>query len=591
MITSVILRNLKQFQEQPFDDLGQFHLLVGQNNSGKSTLLHALAIWQFCVEEFRASKRKGGRGTEIILPNFTPLPLPDFKLLWHNKLERRYPETQEIDRKTGKPKKRQEFIYIEIEVKWQTAQNQTYMFTVRLRYNTRQSVYATPVDGWENFRQLDANGDPVKTVFPKIVYVPPTSNIEDQEQWKDDSVIRATVGRGRPGSVVRNMLLRALEADQKLEKPLRYPQPFHGLQQTIYDWFAIQVSAPIYRQGQDQFITATYRTGSGIELDWVNAGSGVLQTLIVLSFLYGFQPDVLLLDEPDAHLHVNLQRTLLTFLQRQPDVQMLIATHAEFIRRVDASQITFLTPEGPKRISRNDAAILALSEISNLDLLNLIERKLLIYVEGETDAEILRAWAEVLQDEPEFAPLKYAMTQVTFVPMHGGNAEKMKEYAEKHYEGARLLSQKAERIILLDRNEGKWNKIARDNPVLHVWQRRHIENYLLAPEAWKQVAYFNQFPLMASLVDSFFAEQGFAASIDWLSDTVEVLRTSNAKQLLFEARKERGDGFDALNARLYQGGLVLTRADIAHAMRPAEIHADVRDVFKLIQSKVGEVAA
>ena len=588
MITKVTIRNLKQFQEQSFDDLGKFHLLVGQNNSGKSTLLHALAIWQFCIEEFRASKRKGDRATEIILPNFTPLPLPDFRLLWYNKVDRRYPETGEVDTETGKPRKRQEFIYIEIEIQWHAGTGETRSFTVRLRYETRQSVYATPVRGWENFRQLDANGDLEKSEFPIIVYVPPTSNIEDREQWIDKSVIRAKVGRGQPGSVVRNMLWRTAEG-ALLNKPSRYPKPFLSVQEIVRDWFGIEVNEPNYREGQDQYITATYATRNGTELDWVNAGSGVLQTFIVLSFLYGFQPDVLLLDEPDAHLHVNLQRTLLDFLQRQPGVQMLIATHAEeFIRRVDASQITFLTPEGPKRVSRKEAAILALSEISNLDLLNLINRKLLVYVEGEKDAELLQAWASVLQREPGFEALKSAMAQVAFVFMGGGDAPTMKERAERHFEGARLLSQQADRVILLDRNEGKWDRLATDNPVLRIWKRRHIENYLLNSGVWKRIA-SAQLPLAAEVVDRFYEEQGFAPSIDWLSDAIEVLRTADAKKLLFEARKERGDGFDALNARLYQAGLVFTRADIAREMRPEEVHPDVRDVLRLIQGKVKEV--
>ncbi len=590
MITRITLRNLKQFQEQSFTDLGRFHLLVGQNNSGKSTLLHALAIWQFCVEEFRASKRRGDRGTEIILPNFTQLPLPDFRLLWYNKVERRYPETEEIDPITRRPKRRQEFISVEIEVEWRTDAGETNVFAVRLRYETRQSVYATPLKGWENFRKLDANGDLQRSAFPRIVYVPPTSNIEDREQWIDDSVIRARVGRGQPGSVVRNMLLRTAETDGN-GRSSRYSKPFELLQGTAREWFGVEVNRPSYRRGQDQYITATYKTNTGIELDWVNAGSGVLQTLIVLSFLYGFQPDVLLLDEPDAHLHVNLQRTLLGFLQRQPDVQMLVATHAEeFIRRVDASQVTFLTPEGPKRISRKEAAILALSGISNLDLLNLINRKLLIYVEGETDEELLRSWAGVLAEESEFASLMDAMAQVAFAPMGGGDAASMKARAERHFEGARLLSQNAQQVMLLDRNEGKWDNLAPDNPVLRVWKRRHIENYLLNPAVWERAA-SSQFPLAAGIVGQFFVDQGFAPAIDWLSDTVGALRDLDAKRVLFDARRERGDGYDALNARLYQAGAVLRRSDIARAMRPDEIHRDVRDVLRLIQAKAQGAAS
>ena len=52
MITKLTLRNFKSIREQTYE-LSGFDLLVGPNNSGKSTVLQALAIWQFCVDEFR----------------------------------------------------------------------------------------------------------------------------------------------------------------------------------------------------------------------------------------------------------------------------------------------------------------------------------------------------------------------------------------------------------------------------------------------------------------------------------------------------------------------------------------------------------
>ena len=50
MITKLTLRNFKSVGEQVYD-FTRFDLLVGRNNSGKSTVLQAMAIWQFCVDE------------------------------------------------------------------------------------------------------------------------------------------------------------------------------------------------------------------------------------------------------------------------------------------------------------------------------------------------------------------------------------------------------------------------------------------------------------------------------------------------------------------------------------------------------------
>ena len=89
MIQKVRLRNFKRIEDETFA-LTDFDLLVGANNSGKSTLLQALAIWQYCIEQFRRAKRSGSSGVQIVLPNFTALPLPEFLLLWKDKTERRY---------------------------------------------------------------------------------------------------------------------------------------------------------------------------------------------------------------------------------------------------------------------------------------------------------------------------------------------------------------------------------------------------------------------------------------------------------------------------------------------------------------------
>lgn len=586
MIERVIVRNLKRFREQEFKDFGPLHLLVGPNNAGKSTLLHALAIWNYCVEEFRSSERTGSKAIEVTLANFTPLPLNDFKLLWHEKTERRYPITNEMDPKTGKPKKKQEFIPLEIETHWSDREGKSQQFTVSLRWHNRNTMYASPKGGWEEFRRLDQKGDLAKTAFPRIVYVPPQSNIAAQERPLDEANLRALVGEGRPGSVVRNLVWRAwrAETDSGSRNP-RIPKPFTQLQERILEWFGVTVEEPTYEEGRSRYVTSVY-TQSKTELDWVNAGSGLLQCLIVLSFLYGFQPDVLLLDEPDAHLHVNLQRTLLDFLTKQSRTQMIIATHAEqFIQRVRAEQISFLTPFGLRRVTDVEAATLALSEISNLDIGTLIDRKLLLYVEGETDEECLRAWSRALAATPAFSRMEEVMDRVAFVFLRGGSAQDMLDHADRHFKACRFLSQNPKRLLILDRNEGKWQARARTDEQLFVWNKRHIESYLLVPHAWVravEAAAESQFALAkqkgVETVNSFFTEQSRGLEVDWLNTTDELFRDVNAKRMLFEARRDRADGYDALSARLYDAGVVVGREDVCAAMRPDEVHEDVKAV-------------
>jgi len=112
---------------------------VGRNNSGKSTILQALAIWQFCVDEFRRVKRRGNTGKQVVLPNFTALPVPEFNLLWREKTDRRYPVKDDGSKK-------QEFILVEIDVTWitETPEPTQCFFGIRLRYSSPQTIYAIP---------------------------------------------------------------------------------------------------------------------------------------------------------------------------------------------------------------------------------------------------------------------------------------------------------------------------------------------------------------------------------------------------------------------------------------------------------------
>ena len=270
MITRLTLRNFKSIGEQVYD-FTQFDLLVGRNNSGKSTVLQALAIWQFCVDEFHRSRRSGSKGIQVVLPNFTALPLPEFNLLWKDRTDRAYPVV--------KGKKKQEFILIEIEVEWRHGAGGTREFGVELRYHSPQTIYAIPVGGWAKFRDCEQQGD-----LPTIAYVPPFSGLEPTEKWLDVSPIRQQVGKGQPGSVLRNLLLR-VALRRRVTRTGAFlvgmcirPADWQELATVIERWFSVKIREPKYESAKDVYITVEYRQ-DGEDYDIIAGGSGFHQTL------------------------------------------------------------------------------------------------------------------------------------------------------------------------------------------------------------------------------------------------------------------------------------------------------------------------
>lgn len=572
MIHKLTLRNFKSIGEQSYQ-FTDFDLLVGRNNSGKSTVLQALAIWQFCVDEFHRAKRGGSTGIQIVLPNFTALPVPEFNLLWKDRTDRFYP--------TENGSKKQKFILIEILVEWRDPSNVAQEFGMELRYHSPQTIYATPIGGWAAFRACDQTGH-----LPRIAFVPPFSGLEPTEKWLDVAPTRQQVGKGQPGSVLRNLLLRVCppptkDANGKVSKGYKVPDDWTELANVVQRWFSVELLPPQYDSAKDVHIEVEYRQ-NGKTYDLISGGSGFHQTVTLLAFLYGYQPTTILLDEPDAHLHVNLQREILDYFKKksaEKGVQFLIATHAEeFARGVDAHQILSLLRQVPTRIESTPEVLRAMAEVSNEEITRLMGSPYIVYVEGETDERILRAWA------PQCGALP-VMDKIEFKVMGGGNKQAMKKLSDEHFEALKQIIPNVKRLMLFDfDSNGDAFHPAEANPSLAEWKRKNIENYLLVPPAWRRAALLAlkvpEDDLFAKPavdpIDRFFADQNLTlpAGRTWRNVSANIFQAVDGKRILFRDN-------DSLFHTLRGGDskVEVLRESVAAGMSADEIHEDVHQFF------------
>lgn len=579
MINKLTLSNFKSIGEQSYD-FTDFDLLVGRNNSGKSTVLQALAIWQFCVDEFHRTKRSGSTGIQIVLPNFTALPVPEFNLLWKDRTDRFYP--------TENGSKKQKFILIEITVEWRDPANVSRAFGVELRYHSPQTIYATPVDGWAAFRECEKTSH-----LPRIAFVPPFSGLEPSEKWLDVAPTRQQVGKGQPGSVLRNLLLRVCppppkDALGKVAKDYQVPDDWTELANVVQRWFSVQLLPPQYDSAKDVHIGVEYRQ-NGKTYDLISGGSGFHQTMTLLAFLYGYQPTTILLDEPDAHLHVNLQREILDYFKKksaEKGVQFLIATHAEeFARGVDVHQILSLLKQVPTRIESTPEVLRAMAEVSNEEITRLMGSPYIVYVEGETDERILRAWA------PQCGALP-VMDKIDFKIMGGGNKQDMKKLADEHFEALKQIVPRVKRLMLFDydSDEEAFHPPAA-NPSLAEWSRKNIENYLLVAPAWRraalQILQLSQDDLFAQSVlhaiDQFFADENLTlpTSKTWRNVSANIFQEVDGKRILF---KNDASLFHIL--RRGDPTVEVLRERVATVMTADEIHEDVHQFFGKLMAVV-----
>lgn len=560
MITKLILRNFKRIKEEVFE-FNQFDLIVGANNSGKSTALQALAIWQYCVDQFSLVKRKGSRGIQVVLPNFTALPLPEFNLLWTDRIGQ-----------TGK-----NYIYIEIDVHWRADTNEEQSLCVQMRYQSPQAVFAIPKEGWSDFSAKSA-----LSTFPTVVYVPPFSGLEPHEQWMDDGNVRQKIGKAQPGSVLRNLLFRVID---KENIPVKENEGWKAIKKCVLDWFGVDLQVPDYEKGISVEIKSEYKANKK-QFDIIAGGSGFHQILTLLAFVYGY-PEVstILFDEPDAHLHVNLQRQIVNYFQTKSDKQFLIATHSEeFVKGVEINSIYSMLSGKPKRVGSTHEILHALSEIDNMDVVRTEQSPYILYLEGEDDERLLSVWAGILG--------KTEVYQKYYPYVLGGSTKKeMQQKAERHFKALKQIVPNIRRAILLDYDSEEVAILPdSSNLVLNEWKRKNIDNYLFVPEAWKKaVAEKLNSPMnglfiqpFIQLINNHFSNENLTLppGASWKNVEASIFKVVDGKKLLFENADSL---FEKIKAES-KGGIIISRMTVATNMDITEIHQDIEKLFSNLET-------
>ena len=184
------------------------------------------------------------------------------------------------------------------------------------------------IDCESNLEQREIGGH--LNNLPTIAYLPHFTSPVAREPHYQDSLMDLMVAEGKTGEVLRNVLFRlSKEKRKEIERSLENQFNFKRERGEILDI--------LFDAGQEAYITVNRlqprpkRTERSRDRDLLLEGSGCLQWLSVLSYAYREETDVLLLDEPDAHMHGNLQVALFEELLKvcnKQNKQVIIATHS-----------------------------------------------------------------------------------------------------------------------------------------------------------------------------------------------------------------------------------------------------------------------
>ena len=540
MIRRVVIRRFKRFDEVTFDLPGHV-VLAGPNNMGKTTLLQAIAAWGLALERWKQLndyQRHGGAYARapIARQTFSAVPLRDFGLLWRDR-------------------KNQQIIEIEIQ------SLEGWAITMEFEMNSTEQIYVRPNWKLEPAMVRDAKLD--------TIFVPPMTGLSTDEPVYTRPKIDQLLGQAKPGEVLRNLLVEANRSEGAWEP----------LEASIRRLFGYRLVAP---DATGAHILADYWDGE-TRLDIASAGSGFQQVLMLLTFLYTRPASVLLIDEPDAHLHVILQDAIygeLRDVATKKNSQLILATHSEvIINSVDPTELWVMVTR-PRPLGQGERArlISSLRVLTNTDIMLAAEAPGVLYLDGYTDLNILREWARIL-NHPVYTVLTANLFWKPAVAETRTGAAGVS--ARDHYDALKLVRDNLPGLQLIDgdaREEIQPTPITGQGFQRLRWKRYEIESYLVHPDAIarfveQQVGTQAAQPHLEDLRKHFEESYPPAFLRDPFGDYPYLVSSKARTDLLPPALTAAG-----LPAVPY------TRFhEIAAVMLPEEIHPEVKEKLDLLQ--------
>ncbi len=477
MLTKLRICNLKRFDEAEID-LGQAVVFVGPNNSGKTTALQALALWEIGVRrwaEKRGDKSSATKrsGAAINRRDLIAMPVPSAKLLWRDLHVRNV--TRVVDDATGQRKPKTAYIRTKVTVDGITG-GHAWSCGLEFDYANEESLYCRPLSEGDGKRS-ERKTIPREAIDISVAFLPPMSGLAAEEPKWEQGRVNVLIGEGQTAQVLRNLCYEVYASEERAEE-------WNRLVVSIRDLFGVELLPPTYIAERGE-ITMSYKETGGAELDLSSSGRGLQQTLLLLSYLYANPRTVLLLDEPDAHLEILRQRQiyqLLTTVAEEKGSQIIAASHSEVVLNEACDRGVAVAFVGaPHRIADRGSQVLkALRDIGFDQYYQAEQTGWVLYLEDSTDLAILQAFAKTLDHEAQAHLERPFLHRV---------ATNQPQRAREHFYGLQEAKHDLVGIALFDRLD---KELEEGRPLRELmWERREIESYFCMEEVLVEYARYD----------------------------------------------------------------------------------------------------
>lgn len=466
------VENFKCFGERQRIELDHPAVLVGPNNCGKTAAVQAIALWSQAVRTWFDAKGESPPKQRPAAPlnrlNVTSVPVPSTRCFWHDMVVRSGVRPVEVAIEAGV---RREGRVDRVEMTFQNRGDDI--------------VYCRPSPTTLHRPKAIRSAAGIRV---ELLY--PMSGLEADEPVLQPGRVNVLLGQGQTAQVLRNLCLFVFKDA---------PDEWRSIVEVMRRLFSVQLGDPV--ENVRGSIDLHYRqAGVRAPMELSLAGRGLQQMLLLLAYLHLHPRSVLLIDEPDAHLELLRQRQVYVLLREvaaRKGSQVVMTTHSEVVmNEAVAGNVTLLLggrahrlpPPGQARAQ----ARTVLQHYGAEHYVRARQQGYVLYVEGSTDVEILRAFAErvghpVAGKWDEGANVYYVRDNN---PDQSLDAQLDRAEdgcgmtSRQHFRSLRKMLGDLRGLAILD-GDGKSPPAPNpDDDGLDIvrWTRYEVENYFVAPE-------------------------------------------------------------------------------------------------------------
>lgn len=317
-IQSIELKAFKTYEKIKINCDSNFNVIIGPNNIGKSTVIEAILLWEACLKLFvqERNNKKLYIGTKDRYLSYTNLfflrIINDSDLFFSNRKGASVSLNLEKDGQIFKLK-----------------------FNIGKPESIKDSYFKVNYNSSLNdFERLSKYLEDNHLNYYNIFYTyqtKPISQIVKNEPFFNNGQILKKISLGKSNELIRNKILKS----RTISNPI-VTQRFIYLENKLRNILGskFQIKWKNTNLNDDEYIKISIKPEHTKEVDLSLMGSGFLQILEIFSTLQFINNrnnclNVILIDEPDSHIHSNLQINLLTELLAEENIQVFIITHNE----------------------------------------------------------------------------------------------------------------------------------------------------------------------------------------------------------------------------------------------------------------------